>query len=164
MDMIFLKEAHRIVDAAERELGWMYSTHPIQENLLGEKAVINYTLWSDVFFIVPPLWKEIVFWNIAIDSDGNMKRSFVAIRVALSLKSHNAQGAKDILIDRKSGKTIEISKQVPVLINYSYGGKRYDKVPDAEDIALIEKNQGMDTNKWYPTAEVPYGGKKLLTQ
>ena len=48
----FSEEAHRIVDAAERELGWMYSTHPIQENLLGEKAVINYTLWSDVFIVL----------------------------------------------------------------------------------------------------------------
>ncbi|WP_195509703.1 DEAD/DEAH box helicase [Coprococcus comes] len=69
----FSEEAHRIVDAAERELGWMYSTHPIQENLLGEKAVINYTLWSDVFYC-PHCGREIVFWNIAIDSDGNMKK------------------------------------------------------------------------------------------
>lgn len=46
-----------------------------------------------------------------------------------------------------------------MLINYSYGGKRYDKVPDAEDIALIEKIKEMDTDKWYPTEEVPYGEK-----
>lgn len=75
------------------------------------------------------------------------------------IKKSQCARAKDILIDKKSGKTIEISKQVPVLINYSYGGKRYDKVPDAEDIALIEKIKEMDTDKWYPTEEVPYGEK-----
>ena len=126
----FSEEAHRIVDAAERELGWMYSTHPIQENLLGEKAVINYTLWSDVFYC-PHCGKEIVFWNIAIDSDGNMKKELRCDSCGSIIKKSQCARAKDILIDKKSGKTIEISKQVPVLINYSYGGKRYDKVPDA---------------------------------
>lgn len=154
----FSEEAHRIVDAAERELGWMYSTHPIQENLLGEKAVINYTLWSDVFYC-PHCGKEIVFWNIAIDSDGNMKKELRCDSCGSIIKKSQCARAKDILIDKKSGKTIEISKQVPVLINYSYGGKRYDKVPDAEDIALIEKIKEMDTDKWYPTEEVPYGEK-----
>lgn len=115
----FSEEAHRIVDAAERELGWMYSTHPIQENLLGEKAVINYTLWSDVFYC-PHCGKEIVFWNIAIDSDGNMKKELRCDSCGSIIKKSQCARAKDILIDKKSGKTIEISKQVPVLINYSY--------------------------------------------
>lgn len=154
----FSEEAHRIVDAAERELGWMYSTHPIQENLLGEKAAINYTLWSDVFYC-PHCGKEIVFWNIAIDSDRNMKKELRCDLCGSIIKKSQCARAKDILIDKKSGKTIEVSKQVPVLINYSYGGKRYDKVPDAEDIALMEKIKKMDTDKWYPTEEVPYGEK-----
>ena len=154
----FSDEVHRIVDEAEQELGWMYHTKPNDENLWKGKAVINYTLWSDVFYC-PHCGKEIVFWDIAIDDEGNMKKELRCNACGSIITKTQCARAKDILVDKVTGKTIEVSKQVPVLINYSYGGKRYDKKPDAQDLELIEKIKELDTAKWFPTTEVPYGEK-----
>ena len=154
----FSEEVHRIVDEAERELGWMYYTTPDHESFLGDKAVINYTLWSDVFYC-PHCGKEIVFWDIAIDKDGNMKKELRCNACGSIVKKTQCARAKDIIIDKITGRPIEISKQVPVLINYSYGGKRYDKKPDEKDLELIEKIKSMDIEQWYPTADIPHGEK-----
>lgn len=154
----FSSEAHRIVDEIEQELGWMYRTKPDNANLIEATAVINYTLWSDVFYC-PHCGKEIVFWDIAIDKDGNMKKELRCNVCGSIIKKTQCPRAKEILMDKLTGKTIEVSKQVPVLINYSYGGKRYDKKPDAIDLALIEKIKGIREEKWYPSVTVPYGEK-----
>ena len=154
----FSKEVYRIVNEAERELGWMYHTKPEHENSTGDAAVINYTLWSDVFYC-PYCGEEIVFWNIAIDEKGNMKKEIRCHLCGSIVKKSKCARAKDILVDKTTGKIIEISKQVPVLINYSYGNKRYNKKPDFQDLALIEKINELDTVKWYPTMEIPYGDK-----
>ena len=154
----FSNEVRRIVDEAERELGWMYHTKPKEENIIGGQAVINYTLWSDVFYC-PHCGKEIVFWDIAIDEEGNMRKELRCNSCGSIIKKTQCLRAKEITIDKVTGNTIEFSKQVPVLINYTYGGKRYDKKPDAQDIGLIEKIKEMDTARWYPTTEIPYGEK-----
>ena len=55
--------------------------------------------------------------------------------------------------------TVSVSKQVPVLINYFYAGKRYDKKPDAEDLKLVEKIQTMSIPYWYPTDRMCEGSE-----
>lgn len=154
----FSNEVRRIVDETEQELGWMYQTKPDNANLIDGTAVINYTLWSDVFYC-PHCGKEIVFWDIAIDKDGNMKKELRCNACGSIIKKTQCPRAKEILVDKLTGKTIEVSKQVPVLINYTYGGKRYDKKPDIQDLTLIEKIKGMNGEKWYPSTVVPYGEK-----
>ena len=42
-------------------------------------------------------------------------------------------------IDEESGKSLEITKSVPVLINYSVGTKRFNKRPDEKDLLKLEK-------------------------
>lgn len=55
------------------------------------------------------------------------------------------------------GATIEVVKEEPVLINYTYGGKKYNKVPDADDIALLEKIKGIPIKEWFPKDEIKDG-------
>lgn len=71
----FEKEANRILDECEKELGWMYETNHIDENgeqvhdIVGPvKGKINYTVWSDVF-ICPNCGIELVFWDVAVDEE-----------------------------------------------------------------------------------------------
>ncbi len=61
--------------------------------------------------------------------------------------------------DKSINQTIRQAKQVPVLINYSVGKKRYDKTPDAFDLALIEKIESSDIPYWFPTDKLPEGEK-----
>ena len=50
-----------------------------------------------------------------------------------------------------------MAKQVPVLINYSVGDKRYEKKPDKEDLEIIKKINNTKIPYWYPTDELPEG-------
>jgi hypothetical protein len=54
-------------------------------------------------------------------------------------------------------KTVRQAKQVPVLINYSVGKKRFEKAPDAFDLALIEKIEQLKIPYWFPTDRMPEG-------
>src|SRR5690606_272444 len=45
-------------------------------------------------------------------------------------------------------------KRIPVLINYSFGGKRFDKKPDATDLANQEKIDDLLIQNWFPKNEI----------
>ena len=52
------------------------------------------------------------------------------------LKKTNCTRAQETHIDSGLNETVTMVKQVPVLINYSVGKKRFEKTPDDYDIAL----------------------------
>lgn len=53
--------------------------------------------------------------------------------------------------------TTEIAKQVPVLINYTYGGKKYEKKPDDYDLEIIKKVAEMPLPYKVPFIKLPDG-------
>ena len=61
--------------------------------------------------------------------------------------------------DKSLKAAVQQIKTVPVLINYIVGSKRYDKIPDAADLELIEKIESLDSKDWYPTYELFSGDK-----
>ena len=69
----------------------------------------------------------------------------------------NCERAVDVIYDSSLRKSVTLSKQVPVLINYTYAGKRYTKTPDQADLELIDRINGMEIPYWHPTDELPNG-------
>lgn len=128
---------------------------------------INYTVWSDVF-LCPQCGAEMVFWDVAVDHEqGAVRDDWHCPRCqALLSKSPRkesralrAERAFETKYDRALGRTIRQAKQVPVLINYSVGKKRYEKRPDEADLALIEKIEASDIPYPFPTHPLPKGDK-----
>jgi hypothetical protein len=120
---------------------------------------INYTVWSDVF-ICPTCSKDIVFWDVAVDKErGKVRDLFRCNHCMSELKKANCKRAQESHIDRAINKTVAMAKQVPVLINYTVGKTRYEKVPAEHDLALIEKINSMEIPYWYPTNAWPKGQK-----
>jgi DNA modification methylase/predicted RNA-binding Zn-ribbon protein involved in translation (DUF1610 family) len=154
----FEKEAKKILKEVEDECGWMYQTnHTIdgtfQLGIDGNpiKGRINYTVWSDVF-LCPNCTKEMVFWDVAVNKKtGKVMDKFHCPHCGLLTDKRNVDKAKTTTYDKALGKTIEQTKQVPVMINYSVGRQRFEKSPDNEDLKLIEKIEEMDIPYWYPT-------------
>jgi hypothetical protein len=63
-----------------------------------------------------------------------------------------------MVFDRALHQTIRRARQVPVLISYSVGKRRYQKVPDAEDIALIQQIEEGDIPRYpFPANPLPDG-------
>ena len=152
----FQREATRILKEVEAECGWMYETTDPESKVTGK---INYTVWSDVF-VCPDCTNEVIFWNAAVDKKaGKVHDEFPCPNCGSELTKRRMDRAWVTKYDKAINQTIRQAKQVPVLINYSVGKKRYEKEPDANDLQLIEKIEQMDIPYWFPTNEIPKGDK-----
>lgn len=154
----FEREAQRILREVEEECGWMYETwHPHCDHPERVKGRIHYTVWSDVF-VCPDCGGEMVFWDVAVDKEaGKVRKRFSCPHCGAEQTKARLQRAWETVYDRALGQTVRRARQVPVLINYSVGKKRYEKLPDAEDLALIRKIEGSDISYWLPTEPLPDG-------
>jgi DNA modification methylase/predicted RNA-binding Zn-ribbon protein involved in translation (DUF1610 family) len=151
----FNKEAERILKEVEKEFGWMYETKTSN----GATGKINYTVWSDVF-ICPECGQEVVFYNEAVNKEtGSVQDSFPCPHCHTTLTKRIMKRATETSFDPAINETITMTKQVPVLINYTYAGKRGEKKPDAEDLALIEQINKREIPYWFPTNAIPDGDK-----
>ncbi|SES75647.1 DNA methyltransferase [Anaerobranca gottschalkii] len=154
----FQREANCILEECEKELGWMYETRhviegKIQRDIYGNPVMgrINYTVWSDVF-ICPTCSNEIVFWDAAVDKEnGKVNDKFYCPHCRSQLTKRSCTRAQETHFDTGLNQLVTMAKQVPVLINYSVGKKRFEKEPDEYDIELIEKINNMEIPYWYPT-------------
>lgn len=160
----FESEARRILIEAEKECGWMYETNPVLNeetqqtdmfNLSGSH--INYVVWSDVL-LCPTCGNEIIFWDHAVDFDlGKVNESFYCNKCRSKLKKRECLRSKTIIHDECIGENIEISKVVPVLINYTLNRKRYNKKLDSHDNTILSKIDNIKIPYWYPTDKIPNG-------
>jgi len=136
----------------------MYETwHPHCDDPNRIKGKINYTVWSDVF-VCPQCGKEMVFWEVAVDKEaGRVRKKFPCPHCGAVYTKRNLDRAWETAYDRALKRPVRRAKQVPVLINYSVGKKRHEKVPDAEDLALIRRIEERDIPYWFPTDRMPEG-------
>ena len=111
----FLQAIEGVLSSVEQDTQWMYETTIPKSG--GRKATINYVLWSDVF-ICPKCGKELVFWDIALDPDRNMRSVMHCNNCGIEIKKTKCERAIDYYVDPLSGEPKTFAKQVPVLINY----------------------------------------------
>jgi len=162
----FQKEANRILDECEKELGWMYETNHVDENgeqvydMFGPvKGKINYTVWSEVF-ICPNCGNELVFWDVAVNKkDKKVKKIFECGNCNVELKKKDCAEAVELIYDDGLNETINIAKQVPMLIIYLVGSKRFEKKLDKNDINTIEKINNFKIPYWYPSNRMIEGSE-----
>jgi DNA modification methylase len=160
----FEREARRILREVEDECGWMYETQhvvdgKVQKDRKGNPVMgrINYTVWSDVF-VCPNCSGELVFWEVAVDKeDGRVRDEFTCPHCGSHLTKRSLERAMERVYDRDLEEVIDRARQVPVLINYSVGGKRYEKKPDEYDLELIRKIDESTIPHWYPINRMPEG-------
>ncbi|EIC22817.1 DNA methyltransferase [Thiorhodovibrio frisius] len=149
----FEKEAKRILKEVEKECGWMYET----KHSDGRTGKINFTIWSDVF-ICPDCSKEIVFWDIAVDKENDCVRENMSCpHCSAELTKRGMERAWQSSYDSSIGETVQQAKQVPVHINYSVNGKRFEKAPDGDDLNLIDRINGLNIPYWHPAVRMMEG-------
>jgi len=152
----FEREAKRILKEVEAECGWMYETLHTDGK---SKGKINYTIWSDVF-VCQECTLEVTFWEAAVDIyAGTVRDEFPCPHCKANLSKRKMDRAWVTKFDKAINQTIRQAKQVPVLINYTAGGKRTEKKPDKVDIALIEKIENSDIPYWFPTDRMLEGNE-----
>ena len=160
----FYKNARHMLDACRKECEWMYKTDhvvegQVQRDFTGEviKGDITYTIWSDVL-TCPHCSGEFTYWDAAVDLiKDTVYREFKCPHCGSKLVKRDCERAIETVFDDAIGKTISVSKQVPVSIHYTVGNRRYVKEPDNNDYTLIEKINGMKIPHWFPVAPLPEG-------
>lgn len=150
----FEKEAKRILKEVEKECGWMYETLHTDGKTKGK---INYTVWSDVF-VCPECTNDVVFWEVAVDkTTGQVRDEFICPSCSASLTKRNTERKWVSYFDQSLGDSARRALQVPVLINYTAGGKRTEKKPEQRDVEVINIIENIGIEHWYPSLTMPEG-------
>lgn len=146
------KAVRDLLQECRKKYGWMYETNHTN----GDKGIINYVVWSDVF-ICPTCGNEMVFWDVAVGDAKEVKNPFLCPKCGASLKKSSCTRMQELVIDNVTGEVISQAKQVPVFINYVYNGKKYEKKPDEQDLAILEQVKEKLKGFIIPSDELPDG-------
>lgn len=148
----FERDAARILQEIEDELGWMYETRHTDGKAKGR---INFTVWSEVFSC-PECGGDIVFYDHGFDQETLRIRDEIKCpKCTATLTKNRMELQFESLFDSALGTTVRLPKRVPVLIDYSVGKTKYQKKPDSFDIKLNQKIAALPTPKEVPTLELP---------
>lgn len=162
----FEKEAKRILKEVESEYGWMYETwHPHCDDPNKIRGKINFTIWSNVF-VCPQCGKQSVFWDAVVDQSNSAIsenwncpgcKSILAKNPSRDSGVLKAELMMETSFDQDLGQAVQQAKQVPVLIYYSVNNKRYQKVPDKNDLKIIESIKSNSKVPFSPNNRMPEG-------
>ena len=148
----FEREAKRILKEVEDELGWMYET---QHTKGKGKGRINFTVWSEVF-ACPECGAEIVFYEHGFDQETqSIRDEIVCPECTARLTKNRMELQYESIFDNALKQTVRQPKRVPVLIDYSVGKAKFQKVPDSQDLNVIERIAALPAPKEVPLLEIP---------
>ncbi len=140
----------KILKELDEELSWMYST-----SLDGQVGKIDFTVWSELF-TCPECTGEIVFHDHALNEESNrVMDSFPCPHCGAALSKKNLELAFDLVLDTATGKLKRRPKRKPVLIKFTIGKKKYVKVVDDSDLAVLKKIAVLTHPKNAPFNEFP---------
>ena len=151
----FYKRCSKILNDLEERYIWMYKT----KHSNGLEGLINYVVWSDVFSC-KNCGHENVFWDIAVSLEPyKVNSEFNCNKCKMTLTKREMDKVFETKYDLSSHKTYQEAKQVPVLINYNFGNKSYEKRPDEFDVNTIERIESVKIDFWIPDYLLPKGDK-----
>jgi 16S rRNA G966 N2-methylase RsmD len=128
-------------------------------------ATIEYTVWSEVF-ACPECSAEVVFLEEALDKETKRVRDeFPCPHCSAALNKSNLQRSFETRIDSATGQPWKRIRLRPVLINYRIDKTRYEKTPDAADLAIVDRIERLPFPAEVPTNAFPidemYHGSRL---
>lgn len=143
----------KMLNQLKDEFGWAYETN----HSIG-KGIINYTVWSDLL-ICPHCGNEICYYDVNIDKETGHKKgnSTTCSSCGFTSKISEFEKSTTMIFDEVSGKPLRMPKEKPVLINYTYDGKKYNKIPDENDLNIIDKIAKTPLTLEFPKSEIPDG-------
>ena len=145
----------RILSHTQEECGWLYETVHID----GKKGKINYVVWSEIFSC-PYCNHDVIFWDSAVDEINSKILDKLECKYCNAfLSKRDLVRIKDKVFDPIINKDIYQMRKIPVLIKYSVGKERYEKLPDDFDLKLIAKIEASKIPYWYPINKLPSGDK-----
>ena len=149
----FAKAGKQLLREVEQEIGWMYETLHSDGKT---KARIEYTVWSEVFSC-PECAGEVNFLDEALDTESKrVRESFPCPHCNVGLTKKKLDRLYINTLDKVTGETLSTPKRVPSLIAYRIGKTKYEKKPDAADLALQQKIDALPLHGNVPVVAFPF--------
>jgi len=139
----FQKYFSQFLKECETAVGWVYKSNDPQTN---RSCDINYTVWSEVF-ICEHCSKEYSYWDSSVqykpgDKLGVVDSSQTCPHCGAEATRRVLSNATETAFDPVLGRTIQVKKHVPVLLNCISGKRRFEKYPESTDADLLAKVHG----------------------
>ncbi|QXP86563.1 DNA methyltransferase [Methylococcus capsulatus] len=149
----FARAGKQLLDELEAEIGWMYETLHTDGKTKGR---IEYTVWSEVFSC-PECAGTVNFLDEALEVESKRVREvFPCPHCGAELTKKKLERLYIKQLDRATGNTLSTPKRVPSLISYRIGKTKYEKKPDAADLALLEKIDALPLPGDVPVVAFPF--------
>lgn len=164
----FDEEVQRICGEIEDDYGHLYTTnhngwkvrdrktveHKTYSHRGGRKGQVEFTIYSDAIRC-PECSDETTYYDVAVDEESDSL--FDEIRCP-SCDSVVPEGRWEKVFtstyDPVLNEAIKIAKIVPVIINYTVGTTRYEKLVDSDDIAAIQEAEKLLGQISLPSVEL----------
>lgn len=158
----FAEAGKKLLKSVDQEIGWMYETLHTDGKTKGR---IEYTVWSEIF-TCPECAGTINFIDEAVEDESKRVRDvFPCPHCSAELNKDRLERVLEARVDPASGQPWKRVKFTPSLIVYTVGKTRYEKAPDAEDLARIAKIDAMSLPATMPTLPFPiedmYHGSRI---
>lgn len=148
----FARAGKQLLDELEAEIGWMYETQHTDGKTKGR---IEYTVWSQLYSC-PECAGEVNFTEEALDEESKrVKETFSCPHCGAELTKSLLERLYSTKLDPATGKSIQVPKRAPTLISYTVGKTRYEKKPDASDLAVLQRIEALPLPPEVPTVEIP---------
>ena len=149
----FAKAGKQLLKAVEQDIGWMYETLHSDGKTQG---CIEYTVWSEVFSC-PECAGEVNFLDEALDQESKrVKDEFPCPHCNAGLTKKKLERLYVTKLDSATGTTLQAPKRVPSLIAYRIGKTKYEKKPEAADLATLAKIDALPLPGDVPTVAFPF--------
>lgn len=148
---LFIKQATNLLNEVEEKFNWILNTrHYDKTSGKYHDAQINYIVWSEIFNC-PSCGDEINYWDHAVSlKNKKILNEFECHSCSKRLTKKDLENCFETKYDRPISKTIKSVKQEPVLINYTYNGKRYERPLEEFELDVIKKIEEFNIEYFYP--------------
>ena len=148
---IFDDDVRSVLKHLEDEYSWLYKTKK-NDKLYN----VNFYVWSDVFGC-PDCQSELVFYDVASDETGKVKKEFECPNCGVTLNKRKVERLFEKKYDSRTKEYTNLAKQELIFVNYNgENGKELSRV-DTYDIELLKKIEQFDIPDWYPEDKFPIG-------
>ena len=158
----FAKAGKQLLKELEQDIGWMYETLHSDGKTKGR---IEYTVWSEVFSC-PECAGTVNFLDEALEDESKRVRDvFPCPHCGAQLNKDRLERVLETRTDPATGQSWQRVKFQPSIISYMVGKTRYEKAPDAADLATLAKIEALPLPASVPTTRFPieamYHGSRI---
>ena len=158
----FAQAGKQLLKELEQDIGWMYETLHSDGKTKGR---IECTVWSEVFSC-PECAGTVNFLDEALEDESKRVRDvFPCPHCGAQLNKDRLERVLETRTDPATGQSWQRVKFQPSIISYMVGKTRYEKAPDAADLATLAKIEALPLPASVPTTRFPieamYHGSRI---